>query len=56
MLQILHISVYGAKTEDTSSATIASLERASFVLFLMQINQFLVFGQKCNFSQSRSHI
>ena len=32
MPQILHISIYGAKTEAATSTTIASLERASFAL------------------------
>ena len=32
MPRILHISIYGVKTEAATSATITSLERASFAL------------------------
>ena len=42
MPQILHISIYGAKTEAVTSARIASLERVSFVLSF-DVNNSILF-------------
>ena len=43
MLRILHISIYGAKTEAATSTTIASLERASFALSFDTYNSIFIF-------------
>ena len=52
MPQILHISVYGAKTEAATSGRIASLERVRFALSFDANNSIFSFARKCTFSQS----
>ena len=49
MMQILHISVYGAKMDPATSARNVSLERTRFALSFDANNSILVFVLKCTF-------
>ena len=52
MPQILHISVYGAKTEAATSGRIASLERVRFALSFDANNSMFSFARKCTFPRA----